>query len=1105
MDYQLNKSTVFKRYNIAVVIAFLAIIILALFMASARYFYQLSIHKEQSAAVLNQKVYQLNTILEQSVQAVEGIQELAQYYLKRPAEISGHSPKLTQDGERFYLEKHDNDVVNEGHHLTSNITGIGQIDDFNLDDKLELTMAKALTPAFISAQKTIKQATWFYYISFGKFGSMYPWIDHDHDHWLFSKSPVNSRYHKKIKQFTEKNNKVIWSAPYLDTAGTGMNVSVGKGVFYKGKQVGAVFIDISLTRLKKKLPNLDSLDAGLILYNQENQILLFKNGDNETLHEQVFWQDILPPSLSNLNADNLANMSNVTQQGNWFIEKKPLYINSLTLLKYQSYDSFTSSLRNNFAFVFIILFVALLAFLTLINHMTKRTFIRPTTEFIRHIEFCAEGDPGKIKPNADWLHWFQLVEDIFIDNRSLLLQLDTRVAEKTKELEETSAKHQRDNLLLRSVMNAIPELIIFNDPDGLLMGCNKSFEQLTDHLEQEMLGIKASNFMPSALAKKINQLNSSQDLIYPQQALTEADNYTYQGYCNQFKNSQGDVLGTISIFRDVTIQQAIKSALEKAKDQAEYANQVKIQFLANMSHEVRTPINAIQGMMDLLNNTRLDSRQQHYLVNAQRASTTLLHLIDELLDLSKIEAGKMTINQEVVDLPEIIEKALKLNITNVNVDKVTISIELDANVPSYVMSDEMRLVQVLANLFSNAIKFTEEGKITLKINALKINAGDTLVRFSMVDTGIGIEKEKQGRLFEAFSQADASMTRKYGGSGLGLSICQHIIHRLGGNISLNSEIDKGSAFNFTLKLKHADECDTTRLTLHDKGHNQESFTPIAICSIGQPIPQSFKASVGKLGGYFYHFHSITELCHDDIDFPMVLLIDEQTFNKGFLDKTNQELFFGCEERLLLVCLCQPAMTPLNHATSARLDSLNSQYLLLDLPLFRYSLNQIAISLNNRKVSQKVLLPHIDEELFSAQDKESENELIESTKSLQNLQGVEVLLVEDNLVNQLVAKELLMAMNASVTIADNGQCALDVLSKESFDVVLMDIQMPVMDGLTATKKIRSQSCFRQLPIIAMTAHAREEDKQHSLSAGMNKHIAKPVTATLLLDTIKDVLS
>jgi CheY-like chemotaxis protein len=157
------------------------------------------------------------------------------------------------------------------------------------------------------------------------------------------------------------------------------------------------------------------------------------------------------------------------------------------------------------------------------------------------------------------------------------------------------------------------------------------------------------------------------------------------------------------------------------------------------------------------------------------------------------------------------------------------------------------------------------------------------------------------------------------------------------------------------------------------------------------------------------------------------------------------------------------------------------------------------------VSQKVLLPHIDEELFSAQDKESENELIESTKSLQNLQGVEVLLVEDNLVNQLVAKELLMAMNASVTIADNGQCALDVLSKESFDVVLMDIQMPVMDGLTATKKIRSQSCFRQLPIIAMTAHARVEDKQHSLSAGMNKHIAKPVTATLLLDTIKDVLS
>ena len=203
-------------------------------MASVRYFYQLSNHKQQSSAVLKQKVYQLNNILEQSVQAVDGIHGLAQYYLKRPAEISGYLPKLSQENKMFYLDIKEHDVVKEGRRLNSNITGTGNVSDFTADKKLEITMANALTPAFVSAQKIIKQATWFYYISLDQFVSLYPWVDRDV--WHFNSATLKNPLYQKMKKFTEINNQAIWSAPYLDPAGTGRKTSLGKAVFYQQKQ-----------------------------------------------------------------------------------------------------------------------------------------------------------------------------------------------------------------------------------------------------------------------------------------------------------------------------------------------------------------------------------------------------------------------------------------------------------------------------------------------------------------------------------------------------------------------------------------------------------------------------------------------------------------------------------------------------------------------------------------------------------------------------------------------------------------------------------------------------------------------------------------------------
>jgi PAS domain S-box-containing protein len=1097
-----TENTVFRRYNTAVVVAFIIIVFIALAAASLRYYSELSVHKQRSLEQLIVQSEQLNSMLVQSEQATLGIQDFAQYALKYPDELYSKVPPLRQDGALFFLDIPTRSSFSEDKRISGNITGFGDIDKFSLLKQQEIAMANALTPAFVAAQKVIPEANWFYYVSGEQFVNIFPWIGRDS--WRFSDRILTNEHTKKIEVLGEKNNKVVWSSPYLDVDGTGRNVSLGLGVYRDTKMLGAVVIDISLARLQKSLSELTSKQQSLVLLNKQNDILIFKKKDEEPLNAKVSWQTLLPKSLHFLKDERLAQLSDSTKIDGWFVEKQSLAINGWTLLKYQPYDSFISPLRSHFIFMFTILLIGLFAFLMLVNAMTRRSFIRPTHDFISHIEFCAQGDPGKVKANADWLHWFVLVEDIFTQNRSLLLQLkeqngvlDSRVLEKTRALLETSIQHQRDYVLLRSVMNAIPELIIFNDPDGKIIGCNQSFEQLTEYSESAMLGLKATQFMPEALANAIDKLNEKFSLQYPQQALLEAGEESYQGYCNQFSNEQGEVLGTITILQNVTEQQATQSALEKAKDQAEYANKVKIQFLANMSHEIRTPINAIQGMMSLLTGTILDSRQQHYLTNAQTASFSLLHLIDELLDLSKIEAGKMVVIKDVMDLPAVIDKALKLNAANIYMKKLTMWVELAVDVPRFLMSDEMRLVQVISNLLNNAIKFTEQGEINLLIDSIDLNDTNALIRFKVRDTGIGIAKENQGHLFEAFSQADISMTRKYGGSGLGLSICQQIVNLLGGEITLESNLGEGCEFSFILPFSLPNEEMIKQSDSHSRANNENSNIHIYV--INQVLSVSFIQTIKSLSWCCYQVDNFDELNQVLVDNKSptdktILLMDEETFSKY---KINDNL----ANTIDLIGLCQPATCELEQKTCQQLDSIKVPYILLDTPLYRYSLAEIDKALFNTledntklTLTNELITPHKQPLLQEPLQREGQNKLT----------NIKVLLVEDNLVNQLVAKELLLSMKATVVIAENGQKALDALEEQVFDVVLMDIQMPVMDGLTAVTAIRQKEKYKHLPIIAMTAHAREEDKQRSLAVGMNLHIAKPVTADLLLMSIVEVL-
>ena len=1087
MPYQGSKNKVFSRYNTAVLIVFFVIAVAALTVASFRYFNELKVHEQRLLADLTRQADALNNKLQQSVQAITGIQRFANYYLQYPQELTVKPPRFIQEGKQYYLDKPAHDVIHQGKLLSGNITGTGFVKSFDRQMREELAMASALTPAFVTAEKINPDATWFYYLSINRFINLYPWLGRSN--WRYTDKLLASGNVYQIKKAGLNNKKFYWSPPFRDTASKSMKVSLGTGVYRDQQFTGALVVDIDLESMQKSLPEPSSPEHGIVLINEKKEVLTYKSRASAKVALGLSWSDIIPQEIAALTAAEFDQLADSAKVGQWLVQKHTLPVNGWILLKFQPYHDFTSPVFDNFVFIFSVLFTGLMAFLGLVYFMTQSTFIKPATEFISHIENCAQGDPGKVKPTADWLHWFQIVEDIFSQNRSLLQQLkeqnavlDSRVSEKTQALLEKSEQHQRDYALLRSVMNAIPELIIFNDPSGQLIGCNRAFEKFISQSESGMLGQQAHQLLPLALGDvmyDLARLPNPDNEINGHQRIIKSGELTFELFSRNFFSETGIELGTISIFRDVTSQYAIQSALQQAKEQAEEANEAKSQFLANMSHEIRTPINAIQGMMSLLAKTRLNSHQQHYLDNAANAASSLLHLIEQLLDLSKIEAGKMVITREKTDLDLMVDKALKLNVILANKKNLPVTVDIKADVPRFVETDEMRLVQVLVNLLNNAVKFTHEGTVSLTVELSRGGREQVLVLFRVKDTGIGIEASKQGKLFDAFSQADESMTREYGGSGLGLSICQEIVTLLGGSIRLQSEFGQGSEFSFELPFTLA----------QNGGEQEQARKDITLCSLGFSLPPSLVQAIELTGWQHAEIDGIAEL--DRFDRQQVLLL-ESDYLASICDEFVREISAKSRENLVLLGVCQPMLTEINEQTSKQLDKLKIPYLLLEQPLYRNSLH--ALVAHFQQPQQPALL----------EKEEVIEDVVEEKTDPLDLAGIHVLLVEDNLVNQMVASELLTNMQARVTIADNGQKAIEALAEHEVDVILMDIQMPVMDGLTATRQIRAQEKYRDLPIIAMTAHARDEDRDKSFAVGMNKHISKPVKVDVLRSSILEVV-
>jgi signal transduction histidine kinase/DNA-binding response OmpR family regulator len=522
-----------------------------------------------------------------------------------------------------------------------------------------------------------------------------------------------------------------------------------------------------------------------------------------------------------------------------------------------------------------------------------------------------------------------------------------------------------------------------------------------------------------------------------------------------------------------------KRKLRETYNALELASSAKSQFLARMSHEIRTPINAIIGLTKLSLKASQDKDQTTNLQQIEESSQTLLGVINDVLDYSKIEAQALLLSNVVFDIEEVVNRALRLHSLKAVEKNVELISFISREVPLKVKGDPLRLQQILNNLISNAIKFTPSGSVAVTVKR-QYKKHSLMLEFEVKDTGIGIELSKQTNLFDSFSQADESITRSYGGTGLGLAISKQLVELMGGSISLNSEPGQGTTFSFTSKFEESLETPLNKLT------------PAVLAKLKVLVVDDLEISRQSLLETLNSLNIQPDLADSAslcMDMIRIAMNDDTPYDLIILDWKMPDVD-GIEVASVIRQECiqkQPAIIMFSSYDIATLAALGK-------PLGIHAFLE-------KPVTSSQLIEAISGE--SIQSRKTRLD-ITSPISVPNLNDKHILLVEDNLLNKKVALAYLSETGVKVSWAENGEIAIQtLLNDNTIDLILMDIQMPVMDGLTATQKIRSELSSK-IPIIAMTAHAMIDEVEKSLAMGMNAHVAKPINPEQLFDSIQKLL-
>lgn len=629
----------------------------------------------------------------------------------------------------------------------------------------------------------------------------------------------------------------------------------------------------------------------------------------------------------------------------------------------------------------------------------------------------------------------------------------------------------------RAIFNSAAIGIAITDLNGYILDVNPIIEKISYFTKDDLIGKRDSDFvefeednknLKDLINGKINYYSFESE--FPRKDGTVRWGKIIRSIVRD-ENNEGMFL--IGMLEDITESKKYQEILNKAKEEAVAGSKAKSKFLATMSHEIRTPLNGVVSMSNLLMKTKLNKEQFEYAEIIKNSSEVLSSLIDDILDYSKIEAGKLELDLEEFNLLECIEGTVKMLLNKAQEKKLDILYQIDSDVPEVILGDFLRLRQILINLINNALKFTDRGDIIIDVKAQSHSEGKIKLQFCVSDTGIGIKDSEQKLLFKSFSQVDSGTTRKYGGTGLGLRICKSLSELMGGEIWLESEYGKGSDFYFTIFAKPIRYKETDE---YEKLFKVKSV--LLICE-NKRSSDIYKQVITNWGFSSINFESFNKFLAEEKTANCDILLLDYSYNETeFNEVVNKIMRNGNEYKPLIVAL---------HKESNNLDVLNGND---------------DIKLLNKPVTHSELFDTINDFLVGGEKitdyKTPVNaEKIEVTNEIYPLK---ILVAEDNETNQRIMKHLLSKLGYEIEIAVNGIEVIEKMEKVNYDLIFMDIQMPEMDGLEATKTIRKKFKF-PVKVFALTANATSEDRVICLDAGADDYLSKPIN----INKIKKIIS
>ncbi|HET7794148.1 MAG TPA: response regulator, partial [Rhizobacter sp.] len=664
------------------------------------------------------------------------------------------------------------------------------------------------------------------------------------------------------------------------------------------------------------------------------------------------------------------------------------------------------------------------------------------------------------------------------------------------ELKAQQAELELTRAWYQGIVEAAPDGMLVIDAGGRVLLTNPQLDELFGYAHGELIGQPMEVLVPPASRAQHPQLRAgfmaqgrSRQMGRAQSVLEgqrkDGSRFAVEIGLSQLPAIEGRGVCVCASVRDITERKAAEAIVQRAREIAEEATRAKSDFLANMSHEIRTPMNAIIGMSHLALKTQLDKRQRNYIEKVHRAAENLLGIINDILDFSKIEAGKLSLERVPFRLEDVLDEFANMVGLKAEAKGLELLFSAPTDLPTALIGDPLRLGQVLVNLGNNAVKFTDTGEVVVDVAVQEQHDDNVMLHFRVRDTGIGMTPEQVGRMFQAFSQADSSITRRYGGTGLGLTISKNLVELMGGRIWVDSEAGKGSVFHFTAsfglqaqpqprRMFKADELVGLRaLVVDDNASAREILSSMA---------QGFglEVDLARSGGEALAQVSACE--RKGLPYQLVLL----DWKMPGMD--------GVEAARLIEAQSPGRSPPVIMVTAfgrdEALEAAHQHHVSLPVVL-------------TKPVTASTLLEAVGQVLGKEllADTRSRERSSRSAADIARLAGARVLVVEDNDMNQELARDLLEAAGIQVVIASNGEEALDLLARDAaFDGVLMDCQMPVLDGYTATRRLREQAVFRELPIIALTANAMAGDREKALDSGMNDHIAKPLDEAAMFATM-----